>query len=338
MVFAAGILILALTSSLVISWVVSTSTRANFIEQGIQLTQQFATQSQLSLLFGSEENAELSLKTLLAFPDVRHVAIYNLDHSLLLNAGDALEKTNELLMPFWLQKAGEASHLAGESPQAWYFVSKVVRFPNPDLIDSPFVEIKPQAISLGYVVVKLGKGSLHGLMQRLFVNNILIALLLASILMLILRLITRRLTTPLVRLSEIMSRADKGETGIRAALHGPKDILVMGQAFNKMMSVIEKRQTELRVARDAALETAKAKADFAAMVSHEIRTPLNGVLGMLNLLKKVGVPDKQQQYLDVAIQSGDGLLDLVNNILDFSKIDAVKMVLESIDFNLRTHL
>lgn len=332
--FVTGIFFLAVISSLVISWVVSTTERDKFIEQGIQLTRQFSAQSKLALLFGSGENAELPAKTLIAFPDVLHVAIYNLDNSALLTIGSPPDKINQL----WFDNAIEVPLLTSESSQAWYFVSKVVRSPDPDLINSPFSEIEPSTIVLGYVMVTLGKGSLHGLMQGIFVVNTLIALALASILMLILRLITRRLTTPLERFSEIMLRAEKGEIGIRAELHGPKELVVMEQAFNKMMSLLEERQTELQVARDRALETARVKAEFAAVVSHEIRTPLNGVLGMLNLLKEVGVPEKQKQYLDVAIQSGDDLLHLINDILDFSKIDAGMLELEYIDFDLRARL
>ncbi|MGH8547640.1 MAG: response regulator, partial [Methylococcales bacterium] len=102
-----------------------------------------------------------------------------------------------------------------------------------------------------------------------------------------------------------------------------------------MLSVLEQRETELKEARDAALEIAKVKAEFAAVVSHEIRTPLNGVLGMLNLLNEGVDPERQKEYLNVAISSGDTLMALINDILDFSKIDAGKLEVDVTDFNLR---
>lgn len=332
--FVSGIFVLAITSSLAISWVVISTTREYFVEQGIQLTRQFSTQSKLALLFGSKENAEHPVETMLAFPDVLMVAIFDWDRTLLLNAGDSTEKIN----PDWLAKAEKTPRLAAESSAAWFFVSKVVGSTDPDWVDSPFGDVQRHEVTLGYVIVTLGKGSLQGLMKQVVLVNTLIALTLALILMLVLRVITKKLTTPLEKLSDIMMRADKGETAIRAELDGPLELQVMEQAFNKMMSVIEEYQGELKAARDAALETAQEKAEFAAVVSHEIRTPLNGVLGMLNLLNEIGVPERQQQYLNVAVQSGDALLDLINDILDFSKIDAGKLELESIDFDLRTLL
>lgn len=330
--FIVGILILAIFSSFAISWVVSTTTRAYFVEQGIQLTHQFSMQSKLALLYGSPENAETAVKTLRSFPDVLDIAIFDLRHeNILLGDSNTSQKVNQ----HWVDQAEEQSKLIEESSDAWHFIAKVIGSGDPELADSPFGVVEAPKVALGYVIVTLGKESLHALTKRLFFVNALISLALASLLMIALRLITKRLTTPIENLSDIMMRAEKGETGIRSKLDGPKDIVLMGQAFNKMMSVIEEHQSELKDARDAAIETAKTKAEFAAVVSHEIRTPLNGVLGMLNLLQEVGVPEMQRQYLNVAIQSGDALLNLINDILDFSKIEAGKLELESTEFDLR---
>ena len=298
------------------------------------MTRQFSKESKLALLYGSRENAKLPVEHLLAFPDVLNVAIFDADQSLLLSAGNSTEIINQNL----LMKAEKMPRLVSESSEEWFFISQVIGTTDAEWVDSPFGDVEPQEDTLGYVFVTLGKGSLQGLMKRVVVVNTLIALALALILMLVLRLITKKLTSPLERLSDIMMRADKGETAIRAELYGPVEFQVMQQAFNKMMSVIEEYQSELKAARDAALETAQEKAKFAAVVSHEIRTLLNGVLGMLNLLQEIGVQERQQQYLNVAVQSGDALLDLINDILDFSKIDAGKLELESIDFDLRTML
>jgi signal transduction histidine kinase/CheY-like chemotaxis protein len=93
---------------------------------------------------------------------------------------------------------------------------------------------------------------------------------------------------------------------------------------------ISRQQTEKHLANAAS----KAKSDFLARVSHEVRTPLNGVLGMGELLLDSDVTDEQKIYADSIMASGKHLLDIINDILDLSKIEAGKIELEEEAFNL----
>ena len=107
--------------------------------------------------------------------------------------------------------------------------------------------------------------------------------------------------------------------------------------YKKMMAEIKEVESDLRLARDAAEQSARSKSEFLANMSHEIRTPMNAILGMLNLARSDEGPalnDKQADYLRKAEQSAKTLLRIINDILDFSKIEAGRLEMENVEFRL----
>nr|WP_282103812.1 response regulator [Marinobacter alexandrii] len=98
---------------------------------------------------------------------------------------------------------------------------------------------------------------------------------------------------------------------------------------------LQRSNRALIKAKEDAVRRARARANFLASMSHEIRTPLNGVLGMLGLALEGKLDSSQRYRLEVAFSAGESLLGLLNDILDISKVEAGKLSLENIPFNLR---
>lgn len=92
---------------------------------------------------------------------------------------------------------------------------------------------------------------------------------------------------------------------------------------------------DMRKAKEAADEANRAKSAFLAVVSHEIRTPMTGIMGMLRLLQDTQLSKDQKEYANTIKDSGDAMLALLNDILDFEKIESGKMDLENINFDLK---
>jgi len=112
--------------------------------------------------------------------------------------------------------------------------------------------------------------------------------------------------------------------------------VILGKA--KLFLELYRNRQELHELKLEAEKLNKEKSNFIATVSHELRTPMNGIIGMNRLLLEGNLTEDEKDFAQTAIDSAESLVHLVNDVLDFSKLEAGKLELENIDFNLRSCL
>ncbi|MFZ5995107.1 MAG: ATP-binding protein [Thermodesulfobacteriota bacterium] len=128
---------------------------------------------------------------------------------------------------------------------------------------------------------------------------------------------------------------DAGDWQRKIIVHRLAPITITMLAVVLLIGFFVSRE-RLLAAKEQAEAASRAKSEFLAMMSHEIRTPMNGVLGVLGLALDGEMPSQQREYLTMARSAADSLHNLLNDILDFSRIEAGKLVLEKTDFNFRS--
>jgi len=149
--------------------------------------------------------------------------------------------------------------------------------------------------------------------------------------------LARRVTRPL---EELTQRAHVIHQGNYTMAHfssrhqGPYEIRELEQAFAFMAENLSKHMQALGEARDAALDASVAKSQFLATMSHEIRTPMNAIIGMADLLWETPLNDQQRNYVAIFRNAGDNLLNIINDILDYSKVEAGLLQIDNVQFNL----
>jgi two-component system, sensor histidine kinase and response regulator len=161
--------------------------------------------------------------------------------------------------------------------------------------------------------------------------------------------VSRRVTQPLREIAEVADEVARGDWDRRVPVRGWAEATIVADAFNDMtvslahwraeaMSENQKLaevNLQLATAKQKAEDANRAKSQFVANMSHEIRTPMNGIIGLTDLMLQTPVSPQQREYLAMVKVSADSLMSVITDVLDLSKIEAGRVELERVEFNLR---
>ncbi|WP_147199600.1 two-component sensor histidine kinase BarA [Pantoea sp. MBD-2R] len=365
----ARMMILILAPTLMIGLLLSTffivhrynELQRQLVDAGANIIEPLAVSSEYGMTFRSKESVR------------QLVSLLHRRHSDIVRAITVFDAQNQLFVTSNYHLSADKLRLPAGSPLPATFSyerkgnSVILRTPilsesyYPD--ESPGENVKPDGNPLGYVAIELDLQSVR-LQQykEVFVSTLLLLFCLCLAMLFAYRLM-RDVTGPIRDMVNTVDRIRRGQLDSRVTGHmlGELDMLKNGinsmamsltayheemqqnidQATSDLRETLEQMEiqnVELDLAKKRAQEAARIKSEFLANMSHELRTPLNGVIGFTRQTLKTQLNITQRDYLHTIERSANNLLSIINDVLDFSKLEAGKLVLETIPFPLRATL
>lgn len=327
-------------------------------QRALAMAKQLAPTCEYGVMTGNSGILQNIANNMLEERDVRSVSIYNQDVDILAHAGPKMmtERVGSAeLQQNQLQLLRTPGSVRVRAP---VFAENLVI---PDQFSEQFyAQESKQMRLLGWAEVELSSANTRLQQYQHLASSLAVVVLVLLGCSLLAYHISRQLTVPISTLVDGIHELSEGHYDYRIKVDSGPEFERMAKGVNSLASTIqhaeleyqqnleqamrdlqenvdemEIRNNELQLGRKKAIEASQMKSQFLANVSHEIRTPLNGIVGFTGLLERTGVSNLQADYLGTIRKSSQDLLKIINDILDLSKIDADKLILEHSPFDLR---
>ena len=309
--------------------------------KGQIIARQIAGASEFNLFTGNDSQIQYLLDQSVGSNEIVRASIYDHQGQLIAESvGDAFAKMSATDYSYYRQPI-----LSQSIEQSDVF--------SPDLDD------KQATSSLGWVHLYLSHRQLEQSTRDIILNSILFFISILVMAIMVTIVISRRITQPIFGLIEQLKNVETGQLGRIIEPTEANEIGAVQKGFNRMtqalltnrrhlnqriqqatrqlneaITELESKNRELGFARDRALNANRSKSEFLANMSHEIRTPINGIKGFVSLLNQSQLDHLQQRYVDIILKSTADLTSIVNEILDFSKMESGKLHIVDEEFDL----
>lgn len=311
-------------------------------DKGRIITRQISGASEFYLFSGNIRQIQHILDQTIGTDDIVSAAVYN-------NIGEliAQSRTDD----YEPKKSSEYFYHHQPITSQSIEVSDVF---SPDQPDG-----EPQTSYVGWVHIYLSKERLKANNEKI-IRNAMILFIAALVMTLILTtIISRGITTPIFKLVQHLRRVETGHLGelIESVEHNEIGSVQKGfnrmtqalvtnrnhlndriqqatQQLNQAIKNLETKNRELGFARDEAQNANRIKSVFLANMSHEIRTPINGIKGFINLMARADLSPSQRRYADIILKSTNDLTSIIEEILDFAKLESGKLQIVENNFDL----
>ncbi|MGH7854508.1 MAG: ATP-binding protein [Candidatus Binatia bacterium] len=357
--FTLSISVLVVLTSLTLGWFFSRNAvaliKAALMERGRSLVRNLAYNSEYGVLIANRNILQQLVEGVIKEEDVLYVVVQN-------EEGEALAAARSSQLPILPPRDVERSQLRDVSwtsstvrayqirwgGEIFYEITFPVRTHQVKLereeiglmIDEPpavgSVSAGEKNIGLAAVGMSLSQKRVNATIINILRNIALLTLLVILAGVAVTVLLVRVIAGPINELAIAAKRIAEGDLTSQVAIKSRDEIGELATSFNRMAGAIEQRQNELKQF-NAQLEAASQhKSQFLANMSHELRTPLNAIIGFSGILRNETASrvsaEERREFLENILTSGRHLLDLINEILDLSKIEAGKDVLNLAEF------
>ena len=349
------ILALALIPILVVALVLTTyftMAQLDYISEsqahhGKMVSQQLAPVSEYAVFSGNIDSLKPILQSTLSDLDIINIKITDKSNKTLISVNDNSDTKTHSSIWLWFSSNEKRKFIAPIKSQSI----------DINIIDSQLENTDDEII--GYIEITLTSTNINIKKLQTIVKGSLLTLFILVVVTFIAIRFSKQISSPIQTLTQTVRKISEGDYKTRIYQDASGEIGVLESCVNIMaqelessrsnleekieesikelhgtMEELEIRNIELSIARTNAIQASNAKSEFLANMSHELRTPLGGILGFSDLLEHSKLEPQQRDYSEIIKKSANNLLNIIDDILDLSKIESGKLEINLHEFNL----